>query len=192
VSFLTSVQRKQGWTLEQVRDQARWGVVQAALLLAEHKQSYEALVVCLDQVGASSRTNKLRSHFPTSVCCLAGPLTLGGCWFVSQRRPLGDCVQAIEDHLPRVPSPDGASTTLPSLQRRAKRQALLAASLAASSATSAAAGEAQKWVGGGVSGAVPVKAPFQAPSAAARAAVVKARLAEVEARLAELQQTEKT
>lgn len=181
VSFLTSVQRKQGWTLEQVRDQARWGVVQAALLLAEHKASYEALVACLDQ-----------------------------------GRPLGDCVQAIEDHLPTVPSPDGTGTapTLPSLQRRAKREALLAASVAADAAArlaspsaAAAAGGAQTWVGGGVSGATPFNAnsPAQAPAAsppasstvassaassAARAAAVKARLAEVEARLAELQPTE--
>ena len=35
--------------IEGIRDQARWGVVQASLLLTEHKDSFEALVACLDR-----------------------------------------------------------------------------------------------------------------------------------------------
>ena len=39
------------WQLDRVRDQARWGVVQAALLLEEHKAAYAALVATLENNG---------------------------------------------------------------------------------------------------------------------------------------------
>jgi hypothetical protein len=49
VELLTSTNPP--WNLGRVRDQARWGVVQAALLLEEHRASYESLVATLERKG---------------------------------------------------------------------------------------------------------------------------------------------
>jgi len=60
--------------------------------------------------------------------CITFSPGLGALDGAPQGRPLGDCVKAIEDHLPSVPAPDGTST-LPSLLRRADREAKTATSL---------------------------------------------------------------
>jgi hypothetical protein len=99
----------------------------------------------------------------------------------AQGRPLGDCVKAIEDNLPSVPGPDGTST-LPSLLRRAEREAKMATSLltadsavvspsataspelassssSSSSTTSSSSGSGDsggQWVGSNIPVAVPV------------------------------------
>ena len=39
------------WSLERVRDQARWGVVQSALLLKEHNEAFEQLIQTLENGG---------------------------------------------------------------------------------------------------------------------------------------------
>lgn len=39
------------WSLERVRDQARWGVVQSALLLKEHHEAFEQLIRTLENGG---------------------------------------------------------------------------------------------------------------------------------------------
>jgi hypothetical protein len=46
VQLLVTMTRP-SWTLPRVQDQARWGVVQASLLLKEHARAYEALVTAL-------------------------------------------------------------------------------------------------------------------------------------------------
>ena len=37
------------WGVTRIRDQARWGVVQAALILTEHRAAFEALVEALSR-----------------------------------------------------------------------------------------------------------------------------------------------
>jgi len=77
VSFFTSIQPP--WTLARIQGQARWAVMQAVLLLREHKASYDALAQAM-----------------------------------AEGKGLGDCVLAIEEHLPQ---------TLPSMERRTEREA---------------------------------------------------------------------
>ena len=77
ISFFTSIQPP--WTLARIQGQARWAVLQAILLLREHKSSYDALAIAM-----------------------------------AEGRGLGDCVLAIEEHLPQ---------TMPSAERRAEREA---------------------------------------------------------------------
>jgi hypothetical protein len=70
VELLTSTNPP--WNLARVRDQARWGVVQAALLLEEHRASYEALVATLERNGGLgecvlSLENGLGDELPVAV-----------------------------------------------------------------------------------------------------------------------------
>lgn len=55
IGFLSNLNPKSGgavsWDLESIKNQARWGALQAVLLLKEYSASYDALVVALEAGG---------------------------------------------------------------------------------------------------------------------------------------------
>jgi hypothetical protein len=55
IGFLSNLNPKSGgavaWDLERIKNQARWGALQAVLLLKEYRPSYDALVEALEQGG---------------------------------------------------------------------------------------------------------------------------------------------
>merc|ERR1719384_2124529 len=59
VSFLTNLNPKGGdsirWNTQSIKNQARWGILQAVLLLKEYRVCYEALVDALERGGELGR-----------------------------------------------------------------------------------------------------------------------------------------
>mmetsp|Transcript_416 Transcript_416/g.813 ORF Transcript_416/g.813 Transcript_416/m.813 type:complete len:598 (-) Transcript_416:283-2076(-) len=150
------------WDLGRIRDQARWGVVQASLLIEEHQASYEALVQCLLSKDNDAEGSKSGFSF--------GPF--GG--FGDSSSPptpssnLGRCVRAIEDNLPLLANTQESSATA------AAAAAAPALAPAAASAVAASLVEVEEGAN---------KLVSELPAVARRRAFV-ARAAELDRRLA--------